>query len=354
MSEQTEYTYNVFISYSHDDRAWVWNELLPWLEGAGLRVCIDDRDFEIGVPSLINIERAVDRSQHTLIVLTPAWIESQWTEFESLLVSTADPAGRRRKLIPLMLKSCRLPPRIAMLTYADFTQAHDHANQFSRLLGQLQGTVIPIDQLYTRIKQAEANQDWQRVVAACQEIISIAPFYRDVQRLLRKARFHSAMQRARAIWAHYKTGIIILAVLLLMAAGIPVLGNRIVPVWQPTTMTPTSTATVLTDARVIFTITLRNGDKLEVPAGSTLTLTPGEAVLIEAIITVGQSSFPRDLTYEYLAPVGSIPEELVGPRTSYVAPDRPGPDFITVLITDLETDDGILRSINVAIKEKSP
>jgi hypothetical protein len=38
MSEQTEYNYDVFISYSHAGRAWVWDELLPRLEEAGLRV----------------------------------------------------------------------------------------------------------------------------------------------------------------------------------------------------------------------------------------------------------------------------------------------------------------------------
>jgi len=140
MSEKTEYTYDVFISYSHADRAWVWDELLPRLEGAGLRTCVDERDFEIGTPCLVNMERAVDDSRHTLIVLTPAWVKSQWTEFESLLVGTADPAGRRRKLIPLMLKSCKLPSRIAILTYADFTEPHERPTQFSRLLKQIQRT----------------------------------------------------------------------------------------------------------------------------------------------------------------------------------------------------------------------
>jgi len=140
MTEQTEYQYDVFISYSHADQEWVRGDLLPQLEGVGLKVIIDYRDFEIGVPSLINMERAVENSRHTLIVLTPAWLKSEWTEFESLLAGTADPVGRRRKLIPLMLKSCKLPSRIAMLAYADFTQPHDHANQFSRLLEQLRST----------------------------------------------------------------------------------------------------------------------------------------------------------------------------------------------------------------------
>ena len=141
MTEQADHQYDAFISYSHKDSTWVRGTLLPRLEREGLRACIDYRDFEIGVPSLINMERAVDNSRHTLIVLTPAWVESEWTEFESLLVGTADPAGRRRKLIPLLLRPCDLPARIAILTYADFTQPDNHPSQFSRLVRQLQPTL---------------------------------------------------------------------------------------------------------------------------------------------------------------------------------------------------------------------
>jgi hypothetical protein len=136
MGERAQHLYDVFISYSHADRTWVWNELLPQLEGAGLKVCIDDRDFEIGIPSLVNMERAVDNSRHTLAVLTPEWIQSQWTEFESLLVGTADPAGRTRKLMPLILRSCTPPQRIAMLTHVNFAQ-RGLVDPFKRLLQQL-------------------------------------------------------------------------------------------------------------------------------------------------------------------------------------------------------------------------
>ena len=147
MSDLGNYRYDVFISYSHVDRDWVWQELLPRLEQHGLRVCIDDRDFEIGTPSLINMERAVDSSRHTLAVLTPEWIQSEWTEFESLLVSVTDPAGRRQRLLPLMLKPCKLPPRVAMLTYADFVQPPPNVAPFERLLDQLQSSATPIKTL---------------------------------------------------------------------------------------------------------------------------------------------------------------------------------------------------------------
>ena len=48
MAETQEYRYDVFISYSHVDKAWVNGELLPRLEEAGLKVCIDQRDFRPG------------------------------------------------------------------------------------------------------------------------------------------------------------------------------------------------------------------------------------------------------------------------------------------------------------------
>lgn len=137
------YQYDAFISYSHHDKKWVHDWLLPQLESAGLRICMDFRDFEPGVPSLVNMENAVERSRKTLIVLTPAWVESEWTTFESLLIQTDDPAGRRARMIPLRLKPCKSPKRIAMLTYVDFTQPAEAEFQLGRLIAAIKGGSIP-------------------------------------------------------------------------------------------------------------------------------------------------------------------------------------------------------------------
>ncbi|HEX6291826.1 MAG TPA: toll/interleukin-1 receptor domain-containing protein [Herpetosiphonaceae bacterium] len=133
----SSYSYDVFISYSSRDSDWVHNTLLPRLEEAGLRVCIDFRDFEIGVPSIVNMENAVERSRRTLLVLTESWMKSEWTAFESLLTQTSDPAGVRRRTIPLLLERCDLPPRLKMLTYADFTNPNLQAAQLPRLINAL-------------------------------------------------------------------------------------------------------------------------------------------------------------------------------------------------------------------------
>ena len=133
----TEFIYDVFISYSHHDKTWVRNELLPRLEKAGLKVCIDYRDFRIGAPIIKEMERAVLTSCHTLAVLTPAYMNSDWADFESLLISTLDPSSQKERFLPLLLESCDPPIRIKYLTYADFTVPEELELSWKRLLDAL-------------------------------------------------------------------------------------------------------------------------------------------------------------------------------------------------------------------------
>jgi hypothetical protein len=137
---QKEFRYDAFISYSHKDSDWVYSVLLPRLEQAGLRVCIDYRDFEIGVPSLVNMENAVEISRKTLLILTPNWITSEWTTFESLLLQTQDPTNLGRRLLPLMVRHFALPNRLKIFTYLDLTKPTEFDRQMQRLLSAIQSS----------------------------------------------------------------------------------------------------------------------------------------------------------------------------------------------------------------------
>jgi hypothetical protein len=131
------FIYDVFISYSHHDEDWTQNWLLPRLEAAGIHACIDFRDFQPGAPSLNEMERAVLQSCKTLLVLTPDYLASAWTEFENILAQTLDPAARQRRLQPLLLKPCELPLRIRTLTYLDFTRSDRVDFQMERLIAAI-------------------------------------------------------------------------------------------------------------------------------------------------------------------------------------------------------------------------
>ena len=132
----TEFAYDVFISYSHADKEWVCGWLLPRLEDAGLRVCIDSRDFDVGKSFVINMERAVVNSRKTLVVLSKAWVTSRWAQFERTLTQSVDPLERT---IPLLLEPCEPPPGITMLTYADFTQQEQWDTQLQRVIAAIRG-----------------------------------------------------------------------------------------------------------------------------------------------------------------------------------------------------------------------
>lgn len=127
----------IFISYSSKNADWVKTWLVPKIENHGVAAHVDYRDFEIGVPSVINMERAVEQCAKTILVFTPDWVNSEWTQFEGLMLQTQDPIGLRKRILPLMLADCQLPPRLKMFTYADFKNQNDWETQFQRLITQI-------------------------------------------------------------------------------------------------------------------------------------------------------------------------------------------------------------------------
>jgi hypothetical protein len=131
---QDEYAYDAFISYSQKDGEWVDTILQPQLERAGLRLCLPDRDFAIGAPRIINMENAVARSRKTLLILTPNWGASQWSEFEGLLAQTGDPIGARQRVLPVIALPGPLPARLGYLTPLDLTDATKFDRQMRRLI----------------------------------------------------------------------------------------------------------------------------------------------------------------------------------------------------------------------------
>jgi tetratricopeptide (TPR) repeat protein len=143
---ETEFKYDVFISYSHKDEEWVRNVLLPTLEKQGLKVCVDYRDFIAGKPAIINMADVSETSRHTLLVLTPRWVESEWTLYEGILSRTDDPAGLQRRTIPLLLEKCTVPKFISMLTWVDFADKKREKEAWQNLFKSLDKEVEIVEE----------------------------------------------------------------------------------------------------------------------------------------------------------------------------------------------------------------
>jgi len=138
------YRYDLFISYRHDpvDRDWVRGRLVPGLETAGLRVCVDYRDFGLGVPLVLEMGRAVEQSHYTLAVLSPAYLESSFTELENVL---AEPQVlgqnvlelREQRLLLVLHQDCK--PRLGLRArlWLDMRDPGDFAPALARLVAEL-------------------------------------------------------------------------------------------------------------------------------------------------------------------------------------------------------------------------
>lgn len=164
MMSGSDFQYDVFISYSHKDTDWVRGWLLPHLESFGVTVCIDYRDFEPGAPSVIEMERAVLSSRKTLLVITSSYVESEWTEFESVMVQTLDPAARERRAIPLLLEKRNLPLRLGTLTYLNFYNTEIIDEQLNRLVQAVKSENLKATD--ARILLIENEDSWIKIAKA--------------------------------------------------------------------------------------------------------------------------------------------------------------------------------------------
>jgi hypothetical protein len=129
--------HDVFISYSHEDSDWVGGELVPSLRTAGLAVFIDTGEILIGEILRERLEHGVSHSRHTVIVLTPDWLQSEWCQYEEQLASANDPMRRRRNVLPLLLKPCSPGRGLDLLVYADFTIPDRRGTEMERLIRSL-------------------------------------------------------------------------------------------------------------------------------------------------------------------------------------------------------------------------
>ena len=128
------FNFDVFVSHSSQDQEWVLGWLTPRLEAAGIRPCYYQEDFDPTRPIIKNIPLAIERSRKTLLVLSPAWLKSEWTELEALIAQQQSPAFRKQQLIVLMLKKCEPPSELAILPYIDFTDESNWDKQLQRLI----------------------------------------------------------------------------------------------------------------------------------------------------------------------------------------------------------------------------
>lgn len=129
-------SYDVFISSSRKDAAFV-NRLVGRLHEHGISTFYDQVDMAVGEPLFETLENAVTNARFVLVVLSPDYIASVWTTLEWQIAVAHQASDRGKRVIPILLRDCEIPPILAALLYADFRSDAAFEQNFQRLVNVL-------------------------------------------------------------------------------------------------------------------------------------------------------------------------------------------------------------------------
>jgi len=87
------FTFDVFVSYAHPDRDFAV-DLARQLGRLGFQVWFDEEQVPAGAPVKETVARAVGEARHAVFVITDAWLDRDWTEWELELFQADRQAGR--------------------------------------------------------------------------------------------------------------------------------------------------------------------------------------------------------------------------------------------------------------------
>jgi TIR domain len=133
------FRYDVFISYRHQEpvKTWVREVLERRLADDGLRVCIDYRSFRLGVPLVLAMAEAVEQSRYTLAVLSPAYLDGNFTELENVLAEHLGLERSQRRLLAVKREPCDPPLRMRARLWLDMLDDGELDVQLDRLVQEL-------------------------------------------------------------------------------------------------------------------------------------------------------------------------------------------------------------------------
>ncbi len=133
------FRYDVFLSYRQQDpdKTWVRKTLYPRLKAEGFKVCLDVIDFRLGEPVLTEMERGVVESRYTTAVLTPAYLSSNYTDFENVIAQHLGLEQSQRRFLGILRERCRPRLGIRALCYLDMTDDDEFEMGIARLTAQL-------------------------------------------------------------------------------------------------------------------------------------------------------------------------------------------------------------------------
>jgi hypothetical protein len=138
------FRYDAYVSYvdREPDASWVWDTLVPRLEEADLQIAVSGDVEDPGVARVVGIERGIQQSKRTVVVLSEAYMADNWADFQNTLAQTMGIQEGSYRLLPVKFESLdesQIPTRLSMLTTLNLSHPRRAEREFGRLVEALQG-----------------------------------------------------------------------------------------------------------------------------------------------------------------------------------------------------------------------
>jgi tetratricopeptide (TPR) repeat protein len=157
----TDAEYHVYVSYQSIDQNFA-SGLVSRLEGAGLRVCIDQKMLKAGDNWAQTPQSAMSRSRAAVVLVSHAWLEAPWFQQEANVLLKRAAQDPNFRLIPILIGHSEVPAKLAALRCLNFNDVSfeedtHHAPVMDELIWGLIGQDRPTDENSIRIANVEAD-----------------------------------------------------------------------------------------------------------------------------------------------------------------------------------------------------
>jgi hypothetical protein len=130
-----------FISYAHQDERWA--EWIAWtLADGGYTHYFQKWDFRPGGNFVLEMQKAAQESERTLLVLSASYLGSLYVQPEWTAAFASDPTGRKRLVVPVRVERCEPAGILRPIVYCDIVDLGIEAAR-ERLLAALQPSGKP-------------------------------------------------------------------------------------------------------------------------------------------------------------------------------------------------------------------
>lgn len=121
---------SVFISHSSLDKRFALR-LANDLKINNIKVWIFEADINIGDSLITELQKAINKTNFLLVILSPQAVKSNWVKKEVELALFKEISGKRIKVLPILWKKCEIPSFLKGKIYADFQSNQLYEKKFS-------------------------------------------------------------------------------------------------------------------------------------------------------------------------------------------------------------------------------